>query len=184
MTEGGIFVNLEQMWALNSDRNSPDLPLKPGDKLSIGHKYQLRATDNFRYLSVQFATTRGVPRLRACMCGRASYARARAACQMPRRVFASMAARSCPLTLTLLVWQLRGGLLRRADVGRVWCVVWVDGWAATIEMLNYDLLAANSVIEEDTGSKLADKAPLAHWAGNEICILPHSCVDHATVVAT
>ena len=47
------------MWALNSDRNSPDLPLKPGDKLFIGHKYQLRATDNFRYLSVQFATTRG-----------------------------------------------------------------------------------------------------------------------------
>ncbi len=60
----------EQMWALNSDRNSPDMPIKPGDKLSIGHKYQLRATDNFRYLSVQFATTRGAlcAGVRACVC--------------------------------------------------------------------------------------------------------------------
>ena len=62
--------------------------------------------------------------------------------------------------------------------------VLVDGCAATIEMLNYDLLAANSVLEENTGKKLADKGSLAHWAGKEICILPHSCVDHATVVAT
>ena len=98
------------MWALNSERNSPDLPLKPGDKLSIGHKYQLRATDNFRYLSVQFATTRGVPRLRACNV-RACIVRvcilrvcivrahAHAACHMPRRVVASTSARAGPLTL-------------------------------------------------------------------------------------
>lgn len=48
-----------QMWALNPERNSPDQVVKPADKVAIGHKYQLRATDNFRYLAVQFATTRG-----------------------------------------------------------------------------------------------------------------------------
>ena len=53
-----------QMWALNPERSSPDDVIKPGDKIAIGHKYQMRATDNFRYLSVQFATTRGSPNTR------------------------------------------------------------------------------------------------------------------------
>lgn len=101
--------NYVQMWALNPERNSPDQVVKPADKVAIGHKYQLRATDNFRYLAVQFATTR-----------------------------------------------------------------------ATIEMLNLDLVAANSLLTSLPG----DKDPLVHWAGREICILPHSCVDHSTVVAT
>lgn len=98
--------NYVQMWALNPDRYSPDQPVKPGDKLAIGHKYQLRSTDNFRYLSVQFATTR-----------------------------------------------------------------------TTIELLNYDLWASNSLLPKLPG----DKDALDHWAGNEICILPHSCVDHGKV---
>jgi len=97
------------MWALNPERSSPDDVIKPGDKIAIGHKYQMRATDNFRYLSVQFATTRG-----------------------------------------------------------------------TIELLNYDLMAANTLLAKLPG----DKDPLAHWAGKEICILPHSCVDRSTLVAT
>jgi len=56
-----------QMWALNPERNSPDQVVKPADKIAIGHKYQLRSTDNFRYLSVQFATTRGFPLCRLCL---------------------------------------------------------------------------------------------------------------------
>jgi len=59
---------------------------------------------------------------------------------------------------------------------KYWCV-WM---AATIEMLNLDLAAANSLLPSLPG----DKDPLSHWAGREICILPHSCVDHSTVVAT
>ena len=47
-----------QMWALNPERVSPDEPVLPGQTLNIGHLYQLRQTDNFRYLSVQFSTTR------------------------------------------------------------------------------------------------------------------------------
>jgi hypothetical protein len=54
------------------------------------------------------------------------------------------------------------------------------GVTATIEMLNFDLMAANSLLPQLPG----DKDPLAHWAGKEICILPHSCVDHSTLVAT
>jgi len=57
-----------QMWALNPERNSPDQVVKPADKIAIGHKYQLRSTDNFRYLSVQFATSRGFFALYAVPC--------------------------------------------------------------------------------------------------------------------
>jgi hypothetical protein len=49
-----------QLWALNSEKDSPDAVLKEKDLVRIGHMYQIRRTDNIRYLSVQFATTRGV----------------------------------------------------------------------------------------------------------------------------
>jgi len=47
-----------QLWALNVERDSPDAALAEGDRVRIGHLYQVRATDNLRYLTVQFATTR------------------------------------------------------------------------------------------------------------------------------
>ena len=50
--------NYVQLWALNSDRESPDGVLEEGTQVMVGHEYQVRASDNFRYLSVQFATTR------------------------------------------------------------------------------------------------------------------------------
>jgi hypothetical protein len=50
--------NYVQMWALNVEKDSPDADLAPGDKVRIGHMYQVRSTDNLRYLTVQFATTR------------------------------------------------------------------------------------------------------------------------------
>merc|ERR1719183_1829946 len=93
-------TNYVQLWTLNPERSSPDDYVKSGDKIAVGHMYQVRATDNMRYLAVQFATTRG-----------------------------------------------------------------------TIEMLNFDLVEANEV-HNVTG----DKDGLVHWAGKDVCILPHSCV--------
>jgi hypothetical protein len=54
-----------QLWALNAEKDSPDAVLKEKDLVRIGHMYQIRKTDNIRYLSVQFATTRG---MYLCMC--------------------------------------------------------------------------------------------------------------------
>mmetsp|Transcript_53174 Transcript_53174/g.108475 ORF Transcript_53174/g.108475 Transcript_53174/m.108475 type:complete len:633 (-) Transcript_53174:426-2324(-) len=51
--------NYVQMWSLNPGMESPDDSLRPGDSVNVGHLYKVRETDNLRYLSVQFATTRG-----------------------------------------------------------------------------------------------------------------------------
>jgi len=52
-------TNYVQMWALNPTLVSPDGMLGAGDLVNVGHLYRVRSTDNYRYLSVQFQTTRG-----------------------------------------------------------------------------------------------------------------------------
>mmetsp|Transcript_2057 Transcript_2057/g.4284 ORF Transcript_2057/g.4284 Transcript_2057/m.4284 type:complete len:638 (-) Transcript_2057:76-1989(-) len=50
--------NYVQLWSLNPTLESPDEALAAGDSVNVGHLYSVRDTDNLRYLSVQFATTR------------------------------------------------------------------------------------------------------------------------------